>query len=48
MKKSDAPEIDGNFFINKNIHKLKVGDIVFANVNEASDYDLFGEVINEI
>ena len=46
--KSDAPEIDGNFFINKNIHKLKVGDIVFANVNEASDYDLFGEVINEI
>ena len=45
--KSDAPEIDGNFFINKDIHNLRVGDRVLAKVTRASEYDLFGEVFNE-
>jgi ribosomal protein S12 methylthiotransferase len=40
--KSDAPEIDGNLFIDDGTEALNVGDIVTVEVDEASDYDLWG------
>ncbi len=39
---ADAPEIDGNLFIDENAGGLSVGDIVTVEVEEAGDYDLWG------
>ena len=43
--KSDAPEIDGNLFIDEGFAGLAPGDIVKVEVEEASDYDLWGKRI---
>ena len=43
--KSDAPEIDGNLFIDEDFQNLKVGDIVTVEVEEAGEYDLWGRQI---
>jgi ribosomal protein S12 methylthiotransferase len=40
--KGDAPEIDGNLFIDSNFSHLKQGDILSVKVDEASEYDLWG------
>ena len=40
--KADAPEIDGNLFIDKDTHTLSPGDIVKVKVDEAGEYDLWG------
>ena len=40
--KADAPEIDGNLFIDENTDKIKVGQIIQVKVDEASEYDLWG------
>ncbi len=42
--KADAPEIDGNLFIDKNFESLKPGDIVSVEVDEAGEYDLWGKL----
>ena len=42
--KSDAPEIDGNLFIDEGFQDLKAGDIVTVTVDEASEYDLWGRI----
>ena len=39
---ADAPEIDGNLFIDEGFEGLNPGDIVTVEVVEASDYDLWG------
>jgi ribosomal protein S12 methylthiotransferase len=39
---ADAPEIDGNLFIDEGFEDLNAGDIVQVTVDEASDYDLWG------
>ncbi|WP_412507103.1 30S ribosomal protein S12 methylthiotransferase RimO [Roseovarius sp. SYSU LYC5161] len=39
---ADAPEIDGCLFIDEGTGDLSVGDIVTVEVDEASDYDLWG------
>jgi ribosomal protein S12 methylthiotransferase len=39
---ADAPEIDGNLFIDEGTGALKVGDIVTVEVDEAGEYDLWG------
>ncbi|MEM5542611.1 30S ribosomal protein S12 methylthiotransferase RimO [Sulfitobacter sp. AS92] len=44
--KADAPEIDGNLFIDEDFQNLKVGDIVTVEVEEAGEYDLWGRQIN--
>jgi ribosomal protein S12 methylthiotransferase len=44
--KSDAPEIDGNLFIDANTGDLNIGDITRVEVDEASDYDLWGRLIS--
>lgn len=41
--KSDAPEIDGNLFIDEGFEGLKIGDIVQVEVDEAGEYDLWGK-----
>ena len=41
---ADAPEIDGNLFIDEGTEGLKVGDIVRVVVDEAGEYDLWGEL----
>ena len=40
--KADAPEIDGNLFIDEDFDGLAPGDIVTVQVDEAGDYDLWG------
>ena len=42
--KADAPEIDGQVFIDGAIH-LKVGDFVNVEMEEADEYDLWGRLI---
>ena len=41
---ADAPEIDGNLFIDEGTEGLSVGDIVSVEVDEAGEYDLWGVV----
>ncbi len=43
--KADAPEIDGNLFIDEGFEKLSVGDIVKVEVEEAGEYDLWGRLV---
>jgi ribosomal protein S12 methylthiotransferase len=43
--KADAPEIDGNLFIDEGFEGLKPGDIVTVEVDEAGDYDLWGRPV---
>ena len=42
---ADAPEIDGNLFIDAGFEALSAGDIVSVEVDEAGEYDLWGRVI---
>jgi ribosomal protein S12 methylthiotransferase len=42
--KADAPEIDGNLFIDEGFEALTPGDIVTVEVDEAGDYDLWGRL----
>ncbi|MEQ8369002.1 MAG: 30S ribosomal protein S12 methylthiotransferase RimO [Roseicyclus sp.] len=39
---ADAPEIDGNLFIDEGFDGLTPGDLVAVDVDEASEYDLWG------
>ena len=41
---SDAPEIDGNLFIDEDFEVLKPGDLISVKVDEASEYDLWGKI----
>ena len=43
--KADAPEIDGNLFIDEGFDGLAPGQIVTVEVDEASAYDLWGRVV---
>ncbi|MEL6798680.1 MAG: 30S ribosomal protein S12 methylthiotransferase RimO [Pseudomonadota bacterium] len=40
--KADAPEIDGNLFIDEGFEGLKPGDLLTVEVEEAGAYDLWG------
>ncbi|MDC0912730.1 30S ribosomal protein S12 methylthiotransferase RimO [Paracoccaceae bacterium] len=42
---ADAPEIDGNLFIDSNFGDLTIGDIITVKVDEAGAYDLWGQRI---
>jgi ribosomal protein S12 methylthiotransferase len=42
--KADAPEIDGNLFIDQGFEALSPGDIVTVTVDEAGEYDLWGHM----
>ncbi len=42
--KADAPEIDGQVFIDHATH-LKVGDLVDVELEEADEYDLWGRLV---
>ncbi|WP_188713751.1 30S ribosomal protein S12 methylthiotransferase RimO [Paracoccus acridae] len=42
--KADAPEIDGNLFIDEGFDTLSPGDIVTVTVDEAGEYDLWGRL----
>jgi len=41
--KADAPEIDGNLFVDEGFEKVRAGDILTVEVDEAGDYDLWGK-----
>ena len=43
--KADAPEIDGNLFIDEGFEGLAPGDFVTVQVDEAGEYDLWGKVV---
>ncbi|GFE48397.1 ribosomal protein S12 methylthiotransferase RimO [Roseobacter cerasinus] len=42
--KADAPEIDGNLFIDEGTDDLTIGDVVTVEVDEAGEYDLWGRL----
>ena len=42
---ADAPEIDGNLFIDAGFEALKPGDLAMVEVEEAGEYDLWGRLI---
>jgi ribosomal protein S12 methylthiotransferase len=42
---ADAPEIDGNLFIDEGFEDLAPGDLVSVTVDEAGDYDLWGSPV---
>lgn len=42
---ADAPEIDGNLFIDQGFEGLNPGDIVTVEVDEAGEYDLWGKIV---
>nr|WP_121630463.1 30S ribosomal protein S12 methylthiotransferase RimO [Tropicibacter alexandrii] len=42
--KADAPEIDGNLFIDEDAGDLQPGQIVRVEVDEAGEYDLWGRL----
>ena len=41
----DAPEIDGNLFIDNGFQEMSPGDRVTVEVDEASEYDLWGRLV---
>ena len=41
--RGDAPEIDGNLFIDADFEYLKQGDILHVKVDDSSEYDLWGK-----
>ena len=43
--KADAPEIDGNLFIDEGFEGLAPGDLVTVTVEEAGEYDLWGRIV---
>ncbi|MBD3786960.1 MAG: 30S ribosomal protein S12 methylthiotransferase RimO, partial [Sphingomonadales bacterium] len=43
--RADAPEIDGNLFIDEGFEGLTPGDMLTVEVEEASDYDLWGRIV---
>ena len=43
--KADAPEIDGNVFIDEGFDALSPGDFVTVRIDEASEYDLWGQLV---
>ncbi|RWR08883.1 30S ribosomal protein S12 methylthiotransferase RimO [Paenirhodobacter populi] len=43
--RADAPEIDGNLFIDADFGTLSPGDMVTVEVEEASEYDLWGRIV---
>ena len=43
--KADAPEIDGNLFIDEGHAALKPGDMITVEVDEAGEYDLWGRIL---
>ena len=45
--KADAPEIDGQLFIDEGFERLRPGDIVQVTVDEAGEYDLWGRVTGQ-
>jgi ribosomal protein S12 methylthiotransferase len=40
---ADAPEIDGNLFIDSDFEDLTIGDIITVKVDETGPYDLWGQ-----
>ncbi len=44
---ADAPEIDGNLFIDEGFKHLKPGDLVEVTVDEAGEYDLWRTLSND-
>ena len=42
---ADAPEIDGNLFVDEGFEALKPGDLVTVEVEEAGEYDLWGRLV---
>ena len=42
--RGDAPEIDGNLFIDEGFAGLRPGDRLTVTVEEASEYDLWGRI----
>ncbi|MCU0801760.1 MAG: 30S ribosomal protein S12 methylthiotransferase RimO [Rhodobacteraceae bacterium] len=43
---ADAPEIDGNLFIDDGFETLQPGDILKVTVDEAGEYDLWGRALS--
>jgi len=45
---ADAPEIDGNLFIDSDFEDLTIGDIITVKVDETGAYDLWGQRVKAV
>ena len=43
----DSPEVDNEVLVNAEENFLRVGDFATIKINDASDYDLFGGLVEE-
>ena len=43
----DAPEVDGEVLIKKEIKKLKIGNFYDVEIIDYDEYDLFGKVLHK-
>jgi ribosomal protein S12 methylthiotransferase len=41
----DSPEVDNEVLVNAEEHYVRIGDFAQVRITEASDYDLFGELV---
>jgi ribosomal protein S12 methylthiotransferase len=42
---ADAPEVDNEVLVNVNSHYIRIGDFVDVKITDATEFDLFGEVV---
>ena len=42
----DSPDVDNEVLIDAKKHYVKIGDFATIKITEASDYDLYGEPVN--
>jgi ribosomal protein S12 methylthiotransferase len=42
----DSPEVDNEVLVKASTNYVRIGDFAKVLINEASEYDLFGEVVN--
>jgi ribosomal protein S12 methylthiotransferase len=41
----DSPEVDNEVFINAEADFVRVGDFAMIKITDATEYDLYGEVV---
>jgi len=43
----DSPEVDNEVLVKKSDNFVRIGDFALVKINEATDFDLFGDVVGE-
>ena len=43
----DSPEVDNEVLVKAENQYARIGDFAIVKITDASDYDLYGEIVNE-